>query len=123
MKVLPKIGKFVSEDRNFTIEITKADPKNSDLEVNYKANFSPKGAFTQKAQKGHFYHVRTGKAPFAMDVEVINRPEGHAYCILDNWTGVYKEDNTLWMEGARSFVNENGEIETLNLGRLKFSLS
>lgn len=58
-----------------------------------------------------------------MDVEVLNRPVNRPYCILDNWTGAYKKDNTLFMEGVRSFVNESGEFETRNLGTFKFSLS
>lgn len=51
MNVLPKFGKYVSEDRNFMIEITKADAKNSVLEVNYETKYGPKGAFKEKAQK------------------------------------------------------------------------
>ena len=120
----PKLGTYISENRDFKIKINRADENSSKLEIDYETSYSPEGKFVEKGQSGHFYSVQSGKAPFAMNIEVLNRPKGLSYCILDSWTGAYQEDNTLWMEGSRSFVNnKKGEVQALSLGTLKFSPS
>jgi len=121
-------GTYKSEDKNFTINIIKARAKDGVIEAEYKTNYSPMGPFTVKGNIGKFSWVyseergKQGVAPFNIRFMASDRPEpGRSYCIYDTWTGAYTVDHRLVMEGARSYVNSTGIVETKNLGTLTFS--
>jgi len=123
----PKLGIYASEDNNFMVQIDKANSKNGQINGVYKTNYSPEGPFTVKGQIGEFSWVNSerqgkeGVAPFSIRF-ASDRPEpGRSYCIYDTWTGVYQVNDTLLMEGSRSYVNSKGIVQTMKLGTLTFS--
>jgi hypothetical protein len=124
---VPELGTYVSEDNNFKIQITSANPANGQIQAVYETNYSPVGAFTVEGQIGNYAWVfsnAAGKdsvAPFCIRFAVLNRPGGRAYGIYDTWTGAYQTNNTLLMEGARSYVNNEGVVQVVSLGTLTFS--
>ncbi len=123
---VPRYGTYVSEDNNFKVDIAKADPNNGQIEYTYETTYSPDGGFKAEDQIGHYSWVsdnqgKSGTPPFSISFFATNRPEGRPYCIYDTWTGAYQVNDTLLMEGARSYVNNEGVVETMSLGTLTFS--
>lgn len=127
MANLPQLATYVSEDNNFKIQITSANPSNGEIDAVYETSYSPEGSFTVKGKIGQYSWVhsesqgRDGVAPFSIRFTASMRPDGRTYCIYDTWTGAYQVTDTLLMEGARSYVNSKGIVETRNLGTLTFS--
>ena len=127
MSDVPIIGTYTSENKNFKIKITSATPSNGKIEAIYETTYSPEGPFTVDGQIGHYSWVtnkegKDGVAPFCIKFFTYIRPEKSPYCIYDTWTGAYQVDNTLLMEGARSYVNKEGAVKTMSLGTLTFFL-
>ncbi len=123
---VPQLKTYVSEDQNFTIKITSANPSNGQIVATYEASYSPEGALDVSGDIGGYAWVsdasgKNGGTPFSIRFAAMVRPSGWPYCILDTWTGAYQDDNTLLMEGARSYVNDKGVVEVGSLGTSKFS--
>jgi hypothetical protein len=127
MANVPQVGTYVSEGTNFKIQITSANPANGQIDAVYETNYSPEGPFTVTGQIGQYSWVysesqgKDGVAPFSIRFAAGIRPDGRPYSIYDTWTGAYQVDNTLLMEGARSYVNSKGVVQTMSLGTLTFS--
>lgn len=123
---VPNLGTYVSEDNNFKIAITAANPANGQIQAVYEAGYSPEGPFTSEGQIGNYAWVTNkvggaGTAPFCIRFTGFDRPDGWPYCIYDSWTGAYLPDNTMLLEGVRSYVNADGEVRVLSLGTLTFA--
>lgn len=127
MANVPQLGTYVSEDNNFKVQINSANSSNGQINAVYETNYSPEGPFKVEGQIGNYSWVysdeqgKDGVAPFSIRFTASIRPSGRPYCIYDTWTGAYQVDNTLLMEGARSYVNSKGVVETMSLGTLTFS--
>lgn len=126
MSSVPKYATYISEDKNFQIKIESADPSHGKITATYNAEYSPVGPISQSGVIGYYSWVKNdskgkdGVAPFNIRITVSKRPESRDYCIYDNWTGAYCVDNTLLMEGVRSYVNSKGEVKVYSLGTLSF---
>ncbi|HVR99583.1 MAG TPA: hypothetical protein VMW27_23365 [Thermoanaerobaculia bacterium] len=126
MSNVPQLGTYVSEDTNFAIKIDSANPSNGQIDGSYKASYSPEGPFSAQGSIGTYAWVfsdsqgKDGVAPFSLRVSGSIRPNKNPYCIMDTWTGAYRADNTLLMEGSRSYVNSKGSVQTASLGTLTF---
>ena len=124
---VPELGTYTSEDKSFTIKITSANADNGQIDGSYKTDDSPEGSFTISGQIGHYSWVYSesqgtdGVPPFNIRFSVTNRPDNRHFCIYDTWTGAYRKDNTLLLEGARSFVNLKGDVQVRSLGTMVFS--
>jgi hypothetical protein len=127
MSNVPQTGTYVSEDNNFKVQINSADASNGQIDALYATNYSPQGPFTSQGAIGHFDWVysdqqgKDGVAPFSIRFVGSVRPDKRPYCIVDSWNGAYQTDNTLLLEGCRSYVNSKGVVQATSLGTLKFS--
>ncbi|AMP03558.1 hypothetical protein [Collimonas pratensis] len=128
MSNVPAIGTYTSADKNFTLKISSANPSNGVITGVYSANYSPIGAFSVEGNVGNYGWVfsksqgKDGVAPFNLSFGGAQRPDQRPYNIVDNWNGAYLTDNTILVEGTRSFVNSDGVVEVGSLGTLRFSL-
>ena len=126
---VPKLGTYVSEDNNFKIQITSVDAWNGKIQAIYETNYSPVGGFSQEGLIGGFSWVfsnqqrKDGVAPFFISFSAGQRPNDRSYNIHDSWTGAYQVNDTLLMDGARSYINNEGVVRVMSLGTLTFSLS
>ena len=127
MGEVPELGTYVSQDNHFKIQIDSANGSTGQLTGIYASNNSPEGGdLTQKGQIGSFGWVysqtqgKSGVAPFVITINGSSRPDGFPYCVIDNWTGAYRPDNTLLLAGARSHVNSKGVVEVTSLGTMTF---
>lgn len=127
MATVPQTGTYLSQDNKFKIQINSANPSNGVINALYATNDSPEGPFNTSGDIGHYSWVysekqgKNGVAPFVIRFTAGVRPEKWPYCIDDTWTGSYQEDNTLLMDGARSYVNSKGVVQVTSLGTMKFS--
>lgn len=126
MATLPIPGTYVSEDENFKVEIKSADPPSGVIEAVYEASYSPEGSFRVGGPIGAYAWVHNeqnvpGFAPFGIGFTAINRPGTMPYCIYDTWAGEYTKDNAILMTGVRSYVNNEGVVQTMSLGTLTFA--
>lgn len=126
---VPVLGTYVSADKNFTIQILSANSSNGVITALYKAGYSPVGPLSVQGDIGHYGWVfsksqgRDGVAPFSINFSAGVRPEpGRPYCISDTWNGAYLADNTLLLEGTRSYVNSDGVVSVGSLGTMKFAM-
>ncbi|NVE00116.1 hypothetical protein [Massilia sp. BJB1822] len=128
MSNVPVIGTYVSEDNNFTLKISSADPSNGAIRGTYVANYSPVGQINVEGAIGGYAWVfnkgqgKDGVAPFTASFGGSVRPDGRPYCINDAWSAVYLPDNTILAEGSRSFVNQDGVAEVRSLGTRRFTI-
>lgn len=125
---VPQLGTYLSEDGNFKLEITSANPSNGQIGGTYETQYSPEGGFKVTndsiAQYSWVFNDKQGKdgvAPFSLSIQANVRPEGRPYSIYDRWAGAYQTDNSLLMEGSRSYVNSKGVVEAMSLGTLRFT--
>jgi len=126
MANVPQLGTYVSEDNNFVIQIISANASNGVINAQYKASYSPQGPISVSGDIGSYAWVtnsqgQTGVAPFHIAFSASVRPEKWPYCTCDMWNGAYQVDNTLLMDGTRSYVDNKGVIKVQTLGTLKFS--
>jgi hypothetical protein len=128
MSNVPEIGTYKSADKNFTLKISSANPSNGVIAGVYSANYSPIGAFSVEGNVGTYGWVfskgqgKDGVAPFNLTFGGAQRPDQRPYNIVDSWNGAYLTDNTILVEGTRSFVNSDGVVEVGSLGTMRFSL-
>ncbi|HSR67323.1 MAG TPA: hypothetical protein VLU25_05225 [Acidobacteriota bacterium] len=121
---VPVLGTYESENGNFKIQITSANPSNGQIEGTYETNYSPKGGFKVSGKIGNYSWVApAGNAPFVITFSVLRRPDGFPYAIRDTWTGAYQKGDTMWLDGSRSYINEAGNPQQVGgLGTLTFSM-
>ncbi|NET81369.1 MAG: hypothetical protein F6J94_05195 [Moorea sp. SIO1F2] len=124
---LPELGTYVSEDNNFTIQITDKDSSIGRITAVYTTTYSPVGAFSKSGNIGNFGWVTNQEkgrccdtAPFSISFTLQERPSGWPYAIRDTWAGAYLDGNKLQMGGVRSYVNKEGVVEVSSLGTLTF---
>lgn len=128
MSNVPKHGTYLSEDGNFKLQITSANSSNGQIGGTYAAQYSPEGPLhVESANIAGYSWVsnqegKSGNAPFSISISASVRPEGRPYSIYDRWAGAYRTDNTLLMDGSRSYVNDKGVVKVVSLGTLAFSL-
>ncbi|AIY42883.1 hypothetical protein LT85_3725 [Collimonas arenae] len=128
MSNVPAIGTYKSADKNFTLKISSANPSNGVITGVYSSNYGPIGAFSVEGNVGTYGWVfnkgqgKDGVAPFNLSFGGAQRPDQRPYNIVDNWNGAYLTDNTILVEGTRSFVNSDGVVEVGSLGTMRFSL-
>ncbi|MBS1914313.1 MAG: hypothetical protein JST22_20150 [Bacteroidetes bacterium] len=127
MATVPLLGTYLSSNGNFKIDITSANPSNGEIQGTYAANYSPVGPITENGSIGTYAWVsnsagQAGGTPFSIRFQVGVRPGGFPYCVMDSWTGAYLTDNTMLLEGARSYVDNKGVVQVGSLGTLLFSL-
>lgn len=126
MSNVPQVGTYVSEDTNFTLQIDSANSSNGQINGSYKASYSPEGPLSVQGAIATYAWVfsdsqgRGDVAPFSLRISATIRPDQRPYCIMDTWAGAYRVDNTLLMEGSRSYVNSKGTVQTASLGTLTF---
>ena len=123
---LPLVGTYISEDQNFTLEITSTDSWTGTAKGTYKTSYSPVGPFTVQGDVGHYSWVANspngaGTAPFAIDFTGFQRPNGFPYVVNDKWNGIYLTNNTIRAEGTRAYINSAGVTEISTLGTLVFT--
>lgn len=128
MSNVPVLGTYLSDDKNFTLKIGSANPSNGAISGVYTSNFSPIGVFNAEGNIGVYSWVfnkgkgQDGVAPFSVQFGGSARPEpSRAYAITDTWVGAYQTDNSILAEGARSYVNELGEVQVRSLGTQRFT--
>ena len=127
MADLPLTGTYTAQDSDnntYQIHITSATPWDGQINGSYTASDGPFGLFTkEEGQIGKYFWVGSpagGNVPFSVYFVLVVRPGGWPYCICDTWTGAYMEDNTLLMEGVRSFVSADGTLKLTSFRELKF---
>ncbi len=125
---VPVLGAYLSEDGAYKIQINSANSSNSQIDAVYEAQNSPEGGIQQKGNIGQYYWVfskkagRDGVAPFSIRFQAMQRPNGRPYTIEDSWVGYYLENNTMVLDGVRSYVNSDGVTDTSSLGTHTFKM-
>lgn len=128
MNMNPRPGTYASNSGEYTIVIRAYDGPTSKVFAEYSTTSSPKGPLGEGGQTfGAYFWIndsvpKDGATPSAIRFDTMFRPEGSPYCILDSWTGVYEEDDSMLLEGARSYIDEDGAQEVYSLGRQAFKL-
>ena len=124
---VPQHTAYATKDGSFAIKIIDSNGSTGALSGEYKAKVSPEDAFSgPQPWTGGFGWVHSDKmgrddvAPFPLQVQVTKRADKFRYCVTDNWTGVYQEDNSLLMSGSRSYVNSKGNVTVESLGTQTF---
>jgi len=125
-KTVPLHGTYTTEAGKFNVDILEADGASGDIEAKYTAEFSPEGRLSEKGTIGKYFWVESesqgqGGAPFTIRFSAQSRPDGRPYSIIDSWTGAYRIDDTLLMNGVRSYVNGKGKVQVIDLGTLVFT--
>lgn len=120
---VPELTTYATKDGSFAIKITGSNGSTGALTGEYKAKVSPEDAFSgPQPWTGGFGWVHSDKmgrddvAPFPLHILVVKGADKFRYCVTDNWTGVYQENNSLLLSGSRSYVNSKGNVtvESLN---------
>lgn len=127
---VPQHTTYSTKDGSFAIKIKDSDGSTGALSGEYKAKVSPEGAFNDPLPVtggfGWVHSDRKGRedvAPFPLQVLAVKRADKFRYCVTDNWTGAYQEDNSLLMSGSRSYVNSQGVVTVESLGTQTFQKS
>lgn len=127
MANVPHLATYMSEDKNFKIQIKSADASTGTISAAYETTYSPQGSFTDQTAPGTYAWVfsdqqgKDGVAPFNIRITGSIRPDKRPYCIVDTWDGAYQTDNSLLMNGSRSYVNSKGVVQVTSLGTLRFA--
>jgi hypothetical protein len=127
MSNVPQIATYMSENRAFKIQIKSANATTGEISAAYETTYSPQGSFIDQTALGHYAWVfsdqqgKDGVAPFNIRIIGSVRPDKRPYCIVDTWNGAYLTDNTLLLEGSRSYVNSKGVVQVTSLGTMKFA--
>mgnify|MGYP003571930748 FL=1 len=126
-EAVPQVGKYVSEDNNFSINIMSTDSWKGVINAVYNATYGPEGPITVSGNIGGYSWVynesqrKDGVAPFSIRFTANLRPKNRFYSIYDTWTGAYQANNTLLMSGVRSYVNSKGTVQVRSLGTMTFA--
>jgi hypothetical protein len=124
---VPNLTTYRSDDKNFTIKLNSADASTGTISASYETTYSPQGAFSDPSANGTYAWVfsdqqgKDGVAPFNLRIVGSIRPDKRPYCIVDTWNGAYQTDNSLFLEGSRSYVNSKGVVQVTSLGTLRFT--
>lgn len=124
---VPMIAAYVSEDKRFTITVTRSNAENGRMVGLYNDKHSPIGEFVDSEHnKGYAWFNnkqlgRDGVAPFVVTFSTFKRPYGRPYTINYVWNGAYTTNNTMLLTGVRAYVTELGKVKSVCLGTQTFS--
>jgi len=125
---IPTPGLYMSPSKTIRIEITKADPTTGVIEGTYENDYTPEGTMIVKGKIGGYAWVNNndggeGSAPFSINFTVSERPIDYPYCLVDFWNGFYSKSNSIVITGTRSYVRNDGTVQSIGLGTLELKLN
>lgn len=125
---VPYHGEYTSEDGVQKVVISSTNSSNGAISGSYKTTSSPVGELSIDTMTGLYMWVnnkeqgRDGVAPFVITFTAAQRPSGRPYTIIESWEGGYKTDDSMLLTGTRSYVTEDGDVQSLCLGTKVFRM-
>lgn len=117
---------FTSNDGEFKIEISSANPYNGKIECRYECFSSPVGPLSIPDMEGRYMCVQSNKKEdtetqqVLINFKALKYQDEFSYVIVDTWNGYYETDDSMILTGSRCSVNENGKTVSTSLGTMAF---
>lgn len=111
------VGKYVSDDNKFQLDITGENPDNGTLEVNYKNELN--GTFECR---GHYGGTSAVAPPLSFHFYAAYRYRsgGLVSYTIDSWTGFNHGDGKMVLEGLRTIARSDHQTTFESLGNIEF---
>lgn len=118
-------GTYTSEDGNFVLVVQNSNESNGTFNGTYTAAFTPQGkqSFTVNGSWAYVANPGGGLTPLALCFFAGARPEARPWCLMDSWSGVMPNPESLNMVGVRSYVPGGQPSVLSDLGTHSFARS
>lgn len=120
------VGKYVSEDERYTLDITESYPQQSRFEGTFTVKNTPKGEVVYKINNdgsaGWFYTSDQRHAGIGFMVSYCAEQTTHRdFVLFDCWAGYISSENVLFMSGSRSHTKNHGGYDLFTFGNVRFN--